>query len=313
MGFLLVIKADLVRGFTIMRRYWFATLTSLLVGYGMMLVLILGFMAGGSEGVVSKMMQGQQATSWALGLIIGMLAFGIVGMFSQGLQAMARTGELEQVCMSPHGLVTIFLGRTLVSAVTTIPSLAIILVLVAATLSGTLHFDFLPMLALLSLTYANLIGFGFMVGGLVLVFKQTGQVAILLRFVLMGLALVANEDVKNWPAVARWPAHALPVTDAAICLKYTLLNGQQTPVLDAEGKKIVRETVPVLDDEGEPMLDEADDPVTTTFYETEFASVFGHESFRFLLVGCVTWTLIGIACFRYMENWSRDKGTLGAY
>jgi len=313
MGFLLVIKADLVRGFIIMRRYWFATLTSMIVGYGMMLVLILGFMAGTSQGKVSAVMQGQQATNWALGFVIGMFAFGIVGMFSQGLQAIARTGELEQVCMSPHGLVTIFLGRTVVAAATTIPSLAIILMLIAAPLSGSLHFDLLPMLALLILTYANLIGFGFMVGGLVLVFKQTGQVAILLRMVLIGLALVASENVRDWPAVARWPAHVLPVTDAAICLKYTLIQGQQTPVRDANGQKIVKEIVPVLDEEGEPMLDEQGNPMTSPIYEMEFASVFGHESFLFLTISCVIWTLIGIACFRFMENWSRDKGTLGAY
>jgi hypothetical protein len=313
MGFLLVIKADLVRGFIIMRRYWFATLTSMIVGYGMMLVLILGFMAGTSQGKVSTVMQGQQATNWALGFVIGMFAFGIVGMFSQGLQAIARTGELEQVCMSPHGLVTIFLGRTVVAAATTIPSLAIILMLIAATLSGSLHFDLLPMLALLILTYANLIGFGFMVGGLVLVFKQTGQIAILLRMVLIGLALVASENVRDWPALARWPAHILPVTDAAICLKYTLIHGQLTPVRDANGQKIVKEIVPVLDEEGEPMLDEQGNPMTSPIYEMEFASVFGHESFLFLTISCVIWTLIGIACFRFMENWSRDKGTLGAY
>ncbi len=310
MGFLLVIKADLVRGFTIMRRYWFATLTSMLVGYGMMLVLILGFMAG--TGKVNAMMQGQQATNMALGLVIGMFAFGIVGMFSQGLQAMARTGELEQVCMSPHGLVTIFLGRTLVSAVMTIPSLAIILLLIAVTLSGSLHFDFLPMLVLLILLYTNLIGFGFMVGGLVLVFKQTGQVAILIRFALMGLALVANEGVKDWPAVARWPAHVLPVTDAAICVKYVLLHGQQTPVLDADGQKIFKEE-PVLDDEGEPVLNEAGEALTNPIPETKFSSVFWHESFLFLVISCVIWTFLGIACFKFMENWSRDKGTLGAY
>jgi len=44
-GFFLVLKAELVRGFIIMRRYWFATLTSMILGYGMLMALIVGFMA----------------------------------------------------------------------------------------------------------------------------------------------------------------------------------------------------------------------------------------------------------------------------
>jgi hypothetical protein len=47
--------------------------------------------------------------------------------------------------------------------------------------------------------------------------------------------------------------------------------------------------------------------------ETVVRSVFSHLSFYFLGFSCVFWTLIGISCFKVMENWSRSKGTLGAY
>jgi len=290
MGFLLVMKAELVRNFIIMRRYWFRTVIGMVIGYSMLLMLILGFMRGGggaAEGITQQISDPARATSWALGFIVGMFAFGIVGMFTMGLQGMAQNGQLEQLCMSPHGLVTNFLARAAVASFSSIFTSAFMVWLIAKTVGGTLHFDPIPVLVLFALTFTNLIGFGFMVGGLVLVFKQTGQLAVLVRLSLFGLAILATDSINTWPTLARWLAHALPITDAAILLKYVLIQGQQ--VMQA----------------GEPLLDAMGEPV--------IRSVFLHSSFPFLLISCVVWTVLGITCFRFMEDHSRTKGTLGAY
>jgi len=294
MGFFLVMKAELVRTFIIMRRYWFRTITGMFIGYMMLLMLVLGFMHRGRDvgAMADKLSDAETATNWALGFIIGMFAFGIVGMFTQGLQQLAQSGQLEQLCMSPHGLVTNFLARTAVSSVTSIFTSALMVWLIAKTVGGTLHADFPATAALLALTFLNLIGFGFMVGGLVLVFKQTGQVAVLIRLALFALAILATDKIDKLHPIFRWAAHSLPITDAAICLKYVLIQGQMRPTLDGAGQA-------VLNTAGEPQL--------------YAMSVFAHPSFFFLLVSCVVWTVIGISCFRFMENWSRDKGTLGAY
>lgn len=286
MGFFLVIKAEIVRSMIIMRRYWFRTVTGMVIGYSMLVGLIVGFMNMGpqAEGVASQFATADTATRWALGFIIGMFAFGILGMFTQGLQQMAQSGQLEQLCMSPHGLVTNFLARSVVAAVSSVVTSSILIWLIAATVGGKLHFDPLPTIVLLLLTFANLIGFGFMSGGLVLVFKQTGQVATIVRMGFFALAILASEKISTWPLLARWIAHALPITDASICLKYVLVQGQNTVSTNALGEQI-----------------------------TQHASVFLHTSFFFLIVSCVFWTFTGIACFRYMETWSRNKGTLGAY
>ena len=282
MGFFLVMKAELVRTFIIMRRYWFRTVTGMIIGYAMLLMLVLGVMHTGNSmsDVATKLTSGQNATNWALGFIIGMFAFGIVGMFTQGLQELAQSGQLEQLCMSPHGLVTNFLARSFVGSVSSIFTSAIMVWLIAKSVKGTLHADFVPTIALLSLTYCNLIGFGFMVGGLVLVFKQTGQIAVLIRMALLGLAILATGDIGNWHWVFQGMAHALPVWDAAVCLKYVLISGQSA--VNAAGETVVR-------------------------------SVFIHPSFGWLMFNSIFWTLLGISCFKIMENWSRWKGTLGAY
>jgi hypothetical protein len=292
MGFFLVLKAELVRGWIIMRRYWFATLTGIVMGYGMLMMLIIAFM-----GSTEKMQEFADTTVGnVLGFIIGLFAFGIVGMFSQGLSNMSRTGELEQLYMSPHGLITNFLARSFVGSLMTIFSSTVLLTMIAYTVKGRLHPDPLPTIVLLSLTYINLIGFGFMVGGLVLIFKQTGQLAIMVRLLLMAVAIGASEAIETWRGgmlnVVRWMAHLLPITDAAICLKYVLIRNQKVPVLDATGEAM-------LDASGDVLL--------------QHLSVFQHSSFYFLLLNCVIWTVIGLVCFRIMEDWARDKGTLGAY
>lgn len=282
MSFFLVIKAEIVRSLITMRRYWFRTVTGLVIGYGMLLVLIAGFMVSRDEmtdQMASRFGDSEQATNFVLGFIIGMFAFGIVGMFTQGLQGMASTGVLEQLCLSPHGLVTNFLARSTVAAVTSIFSSAIMVWLVTITVGGTLHFDPPAVVALMVLTFINLLGFGFMMGGLVLVFKQVGQVAILIRMGLFALAIFAKEDLleKGW-AMATF-VHVLPVTDAAILLKWALISNQG---------------------------------IVGDNYDN-YVSVFQHPSMFFLILNCVCWTLVGITVFKGMENWSRAKGTLGNY
>ncbi len=278
MGFFLVMKAELVRTWIIMRRYWFRTVTGMIMGYGMLMVMIAGFiysrpMVGSA---INKIEDPMAATNFVLGFIIGMFAFGVVGMFTQGLQGMATTGVLEQLCMSPHGLITNFMAQTLVGSVTSILSSSVMVFMVTFTVGGTMHWDTIPVVVLLTLTFFNLIGFGFMVGGLVLVFKQVGQVAFILRMALFGLAVFAREDLLKQPWFVTVPMHLLPVTDAAICLKYVLIKGQ----VDAAGQHL---------------------------------SVFQHPSFYWLFASCFLWTAIGLAVFRVMEDYSRSKGTLGSY
>ena len=263
MGFFLVLKAEIVRSLIIMRRYWFATAIGMVVGYGMLfgLVAALVYNRAGLETWAAQFLEK------ALGFIVGMFAFGVVGMFSHGLEGMARTGQLEQLYMSPHGLIVNFFARSFVSAVTTVLSSGVMLWVASLVLGGQLHIQPGLVFILLALTYMNLLGFGFMVGGLVLVFKQTGQAARLFQMVLLGLALFVTDNISEWPLPARLVAHLMPVTDAAICLKYAIVEGKVPP--------------------------------------TEFLV--------FLVLNCVIWTFVGITLFRIMENWSRDKGTLGAY
>ena len=274
-GFLHLIKAEWLRSFIVMRRYWFRSIIGLVLGYGMMLMLVYGFIYS-QDTIADRVGAGDQAINFVLGFIIGMFAFGIVGMYTQGLQGMASTGILEQLCMSPYGLITNFMARTVVGAISMIFSSSILVWAIATTVGGELHFSLVPVLVLLALTFLNLLGFGLMVGGLVLVFKQVGQVAMILRMVLFGLAIFAREEVvEKSNFILAGLLHLLPITDGAICIKYVLLKGQM------QGEELV--------------------------------PVYFHPSFFFLVLNCFIWIVAGVACFKYMENYSRYKGTLGTY
>ncbi|MFA7693504.1 MAG: hypothetical protein WCX86_11470 [Candidatus Hydrogenedentales bacterium] len=292
MSFFRVMKAELVRSFIIMRRYWFRTITGMIIGYGMLMVLVAGFIYSrpGVENAMDRFKDNPMgATNFILGFMIGMFAFGVVGMFTQGLQSMATTGVLEQLCMSPHGLATNFMAQTMVGSVTSIISSGIMVYAVTWSVSrggsGMLHWDTLPILILLILTFFNLVGFGFMVGGLVLVFKQVGQVAILVRMGLFALAVFAREEMMHQPFPIPYMLHMLPITDATIALKYVLIHNQMVSVGTTEA--------------GEPIM--------------QFSSVFFHSSFYWLLVSCIFWTFLGLFVFRFLEDYSRSKGTLGSY
>jgi len=278
MGFLLVFKAEMVRSLIILRRYWFATLIGLAIGYGMLAMLAYAFLSN-REAITPELSErfgSSSAVNGTLGVLIGLLAFSVVGMFSQGLQAMARSGELEQLYMSPHGLITNFFARSFVATITMILNLALMLWLVDKTMAGILNIDgtdLLLLILLISLTYVNLLGFGFMVGGLVLVFKQTGQVATIIRLILMGLAIAASPEMTEWPMVAQVLAHMLPITDAAVCLKLVVIENKGLAIFEPP---YVQHVV-------------------------------------FLLLNAAIWTGAGMLCFKVMERWSRSKGTLGAY
>lgn len=279
MGFFLVMKAELVRSWIIMRRYWFRTIVGMIMGYGMLMILIAGFIYSRPvvSDVINKTQDPAAATNFVLGFIIGLFAFSVVGMFTQGLQEMAQTGVLEQLCMSPHGLIFNFLARTAVGSVTTILSSGIMVYMVTYTVGGRLYFDALPVLSVLTLMFIDLLGFGFMVGGLVLVFKQVGQLAFLIRMALFALAVFAREEMLSQGWIISGLMHSLPITDAAICMKHILIHDQ-----GRAGGGV-------------------------------FLPVYMHPSFFWLIVSCVVWTLIGVVSFEIMERWSRSKGTLGSY
>jgi hypothetical protein len=98
-----------------------------------------------------------------------------------------------------------------------------------------------------------------------------------MRMALLAIAMLSSEALLEGKGAAFAALmHALPVTDASICLKYVLIDGQ----ISAAGERV---------------------------------SVFAHSSFYYLILNGTVWTALGMVCFKFMENWSRAKGTLGTY
>jgi ABC-2 type transport system permease protein len=168
-----------------------------------------------------------------LGFVIWFYAAIAIGNMAWGLREEMQSGTLEQMYMSPAPASLITLGRTLATLVTS----TVVVTLVAAPLMLLLkiHLPFswngLPIFAL---TMAGLYGFGFLVGGAVLIFKQVETLANMVSNMLLFLngAFLPVDHLPRWLEVI---ARTLPSTQGIIVLRRVMLEGQTLAMVWHDG------------------------------------------------------------------------------
>ncbi|WP_284139601.1 MULTISPECIES: ABC transporter permease [unclassified Virgibacillus] len=102
----------------------------------------------------------------------------------------AMRGTLEQLCMSPMGLWRILSARLFSS---TFLYLIIIVVLLVGTMLTTgqwLNIDVVTILPIMLLTLVSMIGVGFMIAGISIIWKQVQAFLQILQFILAGLTFI---------------------------------------------------------------------------------------------------------------------------
>lgn len=172
-----------------LKRYAFDTVASLVSTYLLFLVVFLG--VRGVGGVTD----GQTLSSIILGFNIWALLAFAYSSTSSGLVSEAQTGTLEQLAMSPHGLLPTVLVRFWVSFVFVLAQIAILLVAVMASTGRWLHFDGVSITPLVLVTATAILGLGLVMGGLALVFKRVQNVSSLVQFGLIGLIAIPIDQV----------------------------------------------------------------------------------------------------------------------
>ncbi|MDV2581837.1 ABC transporter permease [Alkalibacillus haloalkaliphilus] len=102
----------------------------------------------------------------------------------------ATRGTLEQLYMSPYGVWRILLARFI--GYLMINSVIVVLLLAATMLTANQWLNLQPhiVIPLLFLTIIGIIGIGFMIAGMTVIFKQMSAFLQILQFILMGLAFV---------------------------------------------------------------------------------------------------------------------------
>lgn len=148
------------------------------------------------------------------GLVVGFLVWTLVTIafmdLSGTLSTEASQGTLEQLAMAPSGLSRVLLSRAVASLGYQIMIAAVFLLVMMATTGRWLHLDLLSILPVLVLTVSGVLGIGLIMGGLTLLYKQTGALLGILQFAFLGLlALPVQQYAFLKAAPLSWGSYLL--------------------------------------------------------------------------------------------------------
>lgn len=158
-----------------------------------------------------------------LGYLVWFFAVTVIFDMNTNLAQEAQTGTLEQLYMSPISSSFVFVGRTIATLITGL----VMMLLIGVGLGKSLGVS-LPMnwegIAIIGITIFGLLGFGFMIGGATLLFKQVGPLANLLQNLLLFLngSLLPIHLMPDWLASV---AKTLPTTQGIVVLRSVVLDG----------------------------------------------------------------------------------------
>lgn len=198
MNTLLLVRIMTKRSFIMFRRYAFDTLSGIITIYLFFLLIFYGARAllGGQQGY------GDTLSGIVVGFFIWILAIFTYSELSFDLVREASEGTLEQLSMSPMGLTRVLVARFVAGLGLQLALLATLLVLMMASTGRWLHLDVVSLVPLVVLTMTGVLGVGFVMGGLAIVFKRIQSSLQILQF-LFPVLLVA--PLERFPAVKYLP------------------------------------------------------------------------------------------------------------
>lgn len=213
---LLVLRAEMQKGFWLLWSYRYNSIAEL---FGIGIIFIgLSFLLGRGE------IESAEVTSTLLGYLVWFFGSSAISDMSYNLTEEARAGTVEQMFMSPVPMGIIVLGRvftTLIIAIIEI-SLVAIGVMLVLNVRLPLRLEGIPVFLLTTL---GLLGFGFIMGGITLLYKQVYSISNLVENGLIFLtgALVPVSFFPNW---LEFLSKLLPSTQGIIVLRNVMLEQQ---------------------------------------------------------------------------------------
>ncbi|MCI0399065.1 MAG: ABC transporter permease [Chloroflexi bacterium] len=171
-----------------------------------------------------------------LGYLVWFYAMKIIVSMSWNLKDEMQTGTLEQMYLSPTPAGLLILGQSLARLLST----TVIMLPLAGGLILLLDIE-IPLrpagLLVFALTIVGLFGFGFLIAGATLIFKQVQALADLIQYALVFLngALIPIDRFPGWLAAV---AQALPTTQGIVVLRQVVLEGQSLGEVWAGGSLV---------------------------------------------------------------------------
>ncbi len=192
-------------------------------------MIIIGIMFFAGQGEITN----EQVASTLLGFIITYFAMDTLSNMSWSLMTEAQSGTLEQMYMSPAPSQLIVLGRSFSSLISASIQVVIMLLVMIPLFGVTFNFT-LDALVILAITLIGLLGFGYLMGGLTLIFKQIGPLANIIQ----NFVLIANGTFLPVALMPTWMASAvqlIPSTLGIVALRKVVLDGMSLSELAADG------------------------------------------------------------------------------
>lgn len=196
-----------------MRQYWVETVFGLLFFSGVFLALFFGVKIFIPEGDDAVSLDGLM-----MGYVIFVFCSGAFNAVPETLGGYTQKGFLEQLYMTPLGFTWILIARVLATLFVSMLS-TIVLAYFAMAVSGNwIDLNFVILIPLLFLAAPSIIGVGFIIGGLTLVYKRLGIVSSLAMLGIIGLVSV--------PALPLSAASFLPLASGAHLARLVVLEHQ---------------------------------------------------------------------------------------
>ena len=209
-----VLRAEIVRDFTLALRYPVEFFFGMFILYVMFMGMFIG----------AKQLAGNSALSGNLdGMVIGfsMWFFALIAINSMSvdIESESRQGTLEQVYLHAPNFLALIWTRAFVKLSLGAGAVTGLSLMIQATTGHYLNVSFttiLPMIVTVMFTVAGLAGFALILGGFSMVFKRVGQLSSILQFALLFPAYV---DLSTLAAPwGNWLLH-LPMARGVVLLK----------------------------------------------------------------------------------------------
>lgn len=168
-----------------MRRYLPNTISLMITFYAIFLAMFLGITVVGDPAAAEQNLRFAIVGNafWFL-LLLGVNSMG------WEITTEATRGTLEQIAMSPIGMGWILLARMTGTLAAYLAITAVMLVATMATSGQWLVLDVPLLLAILLPTMVGVMGIGYAIAGLAIVYKQIGSILQVAQFVFLALAFV---------------------------------------------------------------------------------------------------------------------------
>jgi ABC-2 type transport system permease protein len=182
--------------------------------YAVFLILFFGVKAIGGP----RLGAGDTLSAIAVGYVVFMLTQQSYQAISSQITRESTTGMLEQLALSPSGLLSVLLVDFFVQAFTSLVMVSFVMVGIMATTGRWLNFDVLSVVSLLVPTLVGVIGLGSVLGALALVFKRISAIA---GFLSMSFVFLVAAPVDRYPLLK-----LLPIAHGNALLREVLVKGR---------------------------------------------------------------------------------------